>query len=549
MRPSGEGRVTYRYTHFTKINIKGIDKPLLFTRAVFSDFRPYFCYTSIEMKQGQAKDCNGYEELQEKQKTPGGYESFSYGENLRSIMEHPVYTCSPGDITKDIVKDMSEKGVSSVVVVNENQEPVGILTERDVLKRIVAAGGVDITRVPISAVMTPKPVTLSPDDTIYRALSVLSNSGIKHLLLVEEGKLAGILTLRQVLKLRYPDPMVAIGRIAEASDILTLKEIKAELPMMAASKLRMGVRAREVVTMLSLINEDIHRKTMELAIRETGDPPLQFCLFVTGSHGRMENHLTSDQDHGMVIEDSGTAEHDPYFIALTKTYSDWLTEIGYAFCPGYIMSMNPLWRKELSEWKAQINYWFERQVPHLVRYLTLLYDARPVYGNEMLFKEMSDYAYGLLGTHHEVLRVLLEEESGHRIPVNFLGRFITEKRGPHWKELDIKRSGLIFVVEAVRILALRRGIRKTSTIARIRSLVAAGFINADDGENYEAAYHILLHYTIKAQAEKAVAGKEPDTFINPKKLTSRERMMLKLALGAVSGLQDLVASEFGQLAV
>ncbi len=501
------------------------------------------------MKQGQAKDSGVYQELQEKQKTPGGFESFSYGENLRSIMEHPVYTCGPGDNTKHIVKDMSEKGVSSVVVVNEHQEPVGILTERDVLKRIVAAEGVDIGRVSISAVMTPKPVTLSPDDTIYRALSVLSNSGIKHLPLVEGGKLAGILTLRQVLKLRYPDPMVAIGRIAEAADIRALKEIKAELPVMAASKLRMGVSAGEVVTMLSLINEDIHRKTMELTVREKGPPPLRFCLFVTGSHGRMENHLTSDQDHGMVIEDSGTAEHDPYFIALAKTYSAWLTEIGYAFCPGYIMSMNPIWRKELTEWKTQISYWFERQVPHLVRYLTLLYDARPVYGEETLFRSMSDHAYAILGTHHEVLRVLLEEESGHRIPVNFFGRFITEKRGPHRKELDIKRSGLIFVVEAARILALRRGIRETSTLARLRGLTAAGFINPDDGENYEAAYQILLHYAIKAQVEKAVAGKEPDTFINPKTLTSRERMMLKLALGAVSGLQDLVASEFGQLAV
>ena len=501
------------------------------------------------MNQNPMKDPTTPRKLKKRRDILKGVEAFSYGENLRSIMEHPVYTCHPRDMTKDVVKDMSTRGISSVVVVNEKQEPIGILTERDILKRIAAQDSMDIGNMPISEFMTTQPVTLSPDDNVYRALSLLSKRGIKHLPLAENGKLAGIITLRQLLKLKYPDPMVVIGRIEEATDIRTLRDIKEEIPFLAASKLRMGVSAHEIVLMLSLMNQDIHRKTMELAIREIGAPPLKFCLFVTGSHGRMENHLTSDQDHGMIIEDCQTAEHDKYFITLTKTFSEWLTEIGFDFCPGYIMSMNPVWRKELQEWKTQILYWFERQIPNLVRYLTLLYDALPVYGEEGLFRDLHAYAYSLLERHHEVLRVLLEEESGHRIPVNLLGRFITEKRGPHRKELDIKRSGLIFVVEAVRILALRRGIRETSTVSRIRGLVKAGFMHTDDGENYEAAYQILLNFAIKAQVEKAVDGQKPDTFLNPKKLTARERTMLKIAFGAVSSLQDLVEAEFGRLAI
>ena len=58
----------------------------------------------------------------------------------------------------------------------------------------------------------------------------------------------------------------------------------------------MGMRAYDVVVMLSLINQDIHRKAFELAIRDTGDPPGACCLFLTGSHGRLENLLDEEYE-------------------------------------------------------------------------------------------------------------------------------------------------------------------------------------------------------------------------------------------------------------
>jgi signal-transduction protein with cAMP-binding, CBS, and nucleotidyltransferase domain len=302
--------------------------------------------------------------------------------------------------------------------------------------------------------------------------------------------------------------------------------------------------------MISLINRDIHRRAHELAFEGLGVPPVPYCLYVTGSHGRLENLLTPDQDHGLIIADSEqNYQYDQYFIDLGVRLSDILDQIGYVYCPGYLMSSNPLWRKSLSEWKQQVKYWFEAQVREMGRYVTVLFDAASIAGEVDLFKELKEYAFEALSQHHEVFRVLHEEEGAHRVPVGFFGRFVTDKEGLHKGELDVKKSGLIFVVETIRILALQHNIRETGTLKRIGKLMDGGFINSNDGEYFESAYQVLLHYALKSQVSKATRGERIDTYIDPRILSTRDKETLRHAFKAVSTLQDLVASEFGELII
>jgi CBS domain-containing protein len=445
---------------------------------------------------------------------------------------------------------MSERKISCDVVVSDGDRPVGILTERDIMRRVVAAG-VDIETATVAEVMTSDPLTLTPDDTVYRALFLLSAKGVKHLPLVEDDRVAGIVTLRQLLKLRYPEPMTIIEGIFQAEDVETLRKIKTRLPRLAASKLAMGMRAYDVVIMLSLINQDIHRRVFELAMADTGEAPVPCCLFLTGSHGRLENLLSTDQDHGFILGDleEPRPEVFDYYKELAATFSSWLEEIGFEKCPGEVMAVNPVWNKTLFEWKVQLEQWIVKKVPHVVRYVTVFFDAIPAWGDEELFRDLMDHAYTLLGQHYEVLRMLHEEEGSHRVPTGMFGRWITERKGEHRGEFDIKRSGLIFVVEGVRILALLHGIRETTTVKRIARLVDAGHINPDDAEYFEGAYRFLLHFALDAQVEKAVAEGHIDTYLNPNRLSSREKEMLRHAYKAVASLQELIASEFGELVI
>lgn len=499
---------------------------------------------------GSIVDQESFRRLQETRDSLKRVESFPYRENLRSIMDSQVYTCSPMCTLREVIRDMADRSISSVIVVDHIQQPVGILTERDIMKRVIADEGVDLDATPISRVMTSDPITLHPDNTIYRALSILTDSKVKHLPLIEDGKIVGIVTMRQLLKLRYPEPLTLIEGIREAGDVATLRSIKEKLPKMAEERLEEGRTAYDVVAMISLINRDIHRRALELAADGLGIPPVPYCLYLTGSHGRLENLLVPDQDHGMIIADSEQDyQYDQYFIDLGVRFSDLLDQIGYVYCPGYLMSSNPLWRKSLAEWKLQIKYWFEAQVRELGRYVTVLFDASTIAGEIDLFKELKDYAFTVLAKHHEVFRILHEEEGGHRVPLGFFGRFVTDSKGLHKGQLDVKKSGLIFVVETIRILALQHNIRETGTLKRIARLTEGGFINANDGEYFESAYQVLLHYALRSQVSKARRGEKIDTYIDPRILSPRDKETLKHAFKAVSTLQDLVASEFGQLVI
>ena len=495
-------------------------------------------------------DLESFKRLQESRDSLKRVESFPYRENLRSIMDPEVYTCSPLCTLRDVIRDMADQNISSVIIVDHIKQPVGILTERDIMKRVIADQGVDLDSTPISKVMTSDPITLHPDNTIYRALSVLTDKKVKHLPLIEDGKIVGIVTMRQLLKLRYPEPLTLIEGIQDAKDVATLKAIKNKLPEMAEERLESGRSAYDIVVMISLINRDIHRQALELAAEGLGVPPVPYSLYITGSHGRLENLLTPDQDHGMIIADSEqNYQYDQYFIDLGVRFSDYLDQIGYVYCPGFLMSSNPLWRKSLSEWKQQIHYWFEAQVRELGRYVTVLFDAASIAGEVDLFKELKEYAFTVLAQHHEVFRVLHEEEGGHRVPLGFLGRFLTDKEGVHKGQLDVKKSGLIFVVETIRILSLKHNIRETGTLKRIAKLVEGGFIHTNDGEYFESAYQVLLHYALRSQVSKARRGEKLDTYIDPRILSPRDKESLRHAFKAVSTLQDLVASEFGQLVI
>lgn len=497
-----------------------------------------------------AADPVAFKHLQASREQLSRQESMPYSEILRSVMDTKVFTCKAEDKALDIVRAIAERGISSVMVIDGQGRLNGILTDKDVVRRIVAAGRTDWGQLPIAEVMSKDPIFLHPENTIYRALSLLAKHGIKHLPLVENERLAGIVTMRQLLKLKYPEPMTLIEEINAADTSSQLAEVRGKLTGIAARQLAAGGRAHDIVTMLSLINQDIHARALELVIAELGPPPSPICLYVTGSHGRRENLLLPDQDHGLIIADQPEQpeiQYDRYFVELTSRLADRLHLVGFPLCSGQIMASNPLWRKSVSEWQTQIDYWFERQVRELGRFATVLFDAAPIWGDHALFGEVQEFAFRRLHQHHDVLRTMYEEAGKHTTPIGFLGRFITEKRGPHQGELNIKRSGLLFVVEGIRILALRHGIRETSTIRRAEKLVADGHIHQDDGEYFIAAYHILLHFALKTQLDKAGAGAEVDSFLNPRRLSARDKETLRHAYKAVTALQNLVSASFGEL--
>jgi CBS domain-containing protein len=96
---------------------------------------------------------------------------------------------------------MAERGVGAVVVL-EGERIVAILTERDVMKAVAA--GQDGSA-PVTDWMTRHPDTIEPGDTTDHAASLMIHGGFRHLPVVEDGKVVGIVSIRDLMKIALDD--------------------------------------------------------------------------------------------------------------------------------------------------------------------------------------------------------------------------------------------------------------------------------------------------------------------------------------------------------
>lgn len=99
----------------------------------------------------------------------------------------------------DCARTMDEKHVGAVVV-RDNEHSLGIITEQDIVRKVVAKGINPLTE-KAKDYMEKKLITISPDKDIYDALILMRDNNIRHLPVVEDDKMAGLLTIKDILKI------------------------------------------------------------------------------------------------------------------------------------------------------------------------------------------------------------------------------------------------------------------------------------------------------------------------------------------------------------
>lgn len=107
-------------------------------------------------------------------------------------------TADQDSTIEDIAKTLHEKHVGSVVVVDQERKCIGICTERDIIRSV--AHGIPASA-PMKKIMTRNPVTVSEEDTLAKARSILNRRGIRHLPVVDKNhRLVGMVTTRGLLE-------------------------------------------------------------------------------------------------------------------------------------------------------------------------------------------------------------------------------------------------------------------------------------------------------------------------------------------------------------
>ena len=117
---------------------------------------------------------------------------------IRDIMTKNIMTVARTEAVQKAVVQMAEHNISCVIV-TENNHPVGIITERDLVKRILGAKK-DPVKIPAGDIMTPNLITISADSSLYDAMELIEGMHIRRLPVVDRTGIVGLVTLSDVVR-------------------------------------------------------------------------------------------------------------------------------------------------------------------------------------------------------------------------------------------------------------------------------------------------------------------------------------------------------------
>lgn len=109
-----------------------------------------------------------------------------------------THSIAPSATVWDAIKLMTEKSVGALLV-TENGALVGIVSERDYLKKVALMGRASQTTA-VSEIMTANPFTVSPDQDMEACMQLMTDKRIRHLPVVDNGKLLAMISIRDLLE-------------------------------------------------------------------------------------------------------------------------------------------------------------------------------------------------------------------------------------------------------------------------------------------------------------------------------------------------------------
>lgn len=121
------------------------------------------------------------------------------GYKIYEVMERKVHTADSEVTVSEVAKIMSENKVGSVIITT-NDAPTRILTEQDIARRVVAIGK-DPKIEKVGDIAREELISVESTRDIYEAILLMGNSDIKHLPVIDEGKLLGIITSKDIIRL------------------------------------------------------------------------------------------------------------------------------------------------------------------------------------------------------------------------------------------------------------------------------------------------------------------------------------------------------------
>jgi CBS domain-containing protein len=438
------------------------------------------------------------------------------------IKTAPVFVAADASVA-DAARQMQRAHIGSVLVATE---PPGIVTDRDLRGRVLAAGLGPET--PVTRIMTRPIKTIDSDRLAFSALGLMVEENIHHLPVVEEGRIVGIISSTDLLFHQTNNPVYLRRVIDGFSDAAVIGSYAPAIAALAGALFQSGLGALQIAQIVSSLNDALVKRLVQLAEHELGAPPTPYAWIVFGSEGRMEQTLLTDQDNALVFDE--TNEGQAYFSKLSKRVVDGLIQAGFPPCAGGFMAVN--WCKPLSEWRQLFTKWIRLPEPQALLDAAIFFDFRAVAGSLSL--DLLEETILPAKDQRRFLAHMLSGALAFRPPLGFFNRL----RAPNG-EIDIKMGGIAPIVSLARVMALATGSRERSTLERLSIASASdSVLGRESARSLSEIFPFLLRLRLGAQLAARDNREIVDNRIDLATLSPFERNQLRDAFIIMKRIQE-----------
>ncbi|MGH2675690.1 MAG: DUF294 nucleotidyltransferase-like domain-containing protein [Actinomycetota bacterium] len=452
-----------------------------------------------------------------------------------SLLRGPLIDCDADQSVRSAADLMARERRSALLVRADGG--VGIVTDADLRTKVVAQG-LSSSR-PVRDVMTFPAPAVSGDRLVHEALLEMLAEGIDHLVVTDgAGRPVGVLSDTDVLGLERRRPFVLRAQIERAHDVEKVAALGRELPEAMVTLVHSGLEAVDIGHIVALIVDALTRRLIHLAIEDLGHPPAPWAWIALGSEARREQALATDQDHALAYAD-GAEDAEPFFAGIGARIVEGLERCGIPRCRAGVIASEPEWRRSVSGWKATFDGWMRARAPEPVALTTIGFDYRAISGPLVVEPEL-DRTVRTAWDRPAFLRRLAMAALDFEPPVALRGRPVAGGR----RVLDLKRGGLLPVIDLARLFGLEAGSSAKGTLERLRVAEGGGVIDGEARSVLEEAFRVVLDARLVHQAEQVEAAERPDNLVDPSSLGRLARTRLKEAFRAIAEVQRAVRRRF-----
>lgn len=468
----------------------------------------------------------------------------SFNAPLANLARRAPVTCPPETPLRDAVARMHAERVGSIIVVDGASAPLGIFTLHDLLGRVAAR---DLSLdTPLQKVMTPQPLTLPPQASAYEAMVLMARRAIGHLCVVEDGRLVGVVSERDLFSLQRIGLVHLTRDFTEAPDIETLARLSRKTNQLVEHMLVQGVSVTQLMQLIALLNDHIARRA--LALCAAAQPvSASFTWLAFGSEGRQEQTLKTDQDNGILFTPAaGQTREDARteLLAFARRVNEALAACGFPLCEGNVMASNPACCLTFEEWRARFAQWIEHGEPEHLLNASIYFDFRAIAGDSTAVDALRRWMLAQTARVPRFRRLLAENALRIEPPLGLLRDFDLERGGRYSDKLNLKLRGTTPFVDGARLLALTHAIEETNTLARLRAAARAGAVPEAEAQAWSDAYSFIQLLRMRQHQAQARAEQPLDNYIDPTHLNELDRRVLKEAFRQARKLQAFVRLEY-----